>query len=44
MAPHKVPQHVVWIDAGESWPRTPSAKIAKATLRATFRPDPVEMR
>ena len=44
MAPHKVPQHVVWIDAAESWPRTPSAKIAKATLRATFKPESVDTR
>jgi fatty-acyl-CoA synthase len=39
MAPHKVPQHFVWIDRAESWPRLPSAKIAKATLRATFEPE-----
>ncbi|MGH7806297.1 MAG: class I adenylate-forming enzyme family protein [Candidatus Binatia bacterium] len=39
MAPHKVPQHFVWIDRAEAWPRLPSAKIAKATLRATFKPD-----
>ena len=36
MAPHKVPQHVVWIDQPESWPRTPSAKVAKAVLRTSF--------
>ncbi|MGH7803894.1 MAG: TonB-dependent receptor plug domain-containing protein, partial [Candidatus Binatia bacterium] len=37
MAPHKVPLHVRWIDRAESWPRTPSAKVAKTALRASFR-------
>ena len=36
MAPHKVPQHVVWLDDPDAWPRTVSGKTSKPDLKRWF--------
>ena len=36
MAPFKVPQHVVWIEDADDWPRTAAGKTAKPKLKERF--------
>jgi non-ribosomal peptide synthetase component E (peptide arylation enzyme) len=36
MAPFKVPQHVMWIEDADDWPRTAAGKTAKPKLKERF--------